>query len=68
MSRVDIPPWLSHLRTDRRGLPVPWVNRWGPEVQLACSRGWVDGPCEAESRRVMPAIWGEIILIGRGLS
>lgn len=24
-----VPDWLSHLRTDRRGLPVPYVNRWG---------------------------------------
>jgi hypothetical protein len=22
-------PWLKHLRTDRRGLPVPYVNAWG---------------------------------------
>lgn len=28
MSR-EIPGWLSHLRVDRRGLPVPYVNRWG---------------------------------------
>jgi hypothetical protein len=26
-----VPAWLRHLRTDRRGLPVPWVNLWGPE-------------------------------------
>jgi hypothetical protein len=25
----EIPDWLSHLRADRRGLPVPYVNRWG---------------------------------------
>ena len=23
------PDWLSHLRTDQRGRPVPFVNRWG---------------------------------------
>lgn len=23
------PVWLTHLRTDRRGLPVPYVNAWG---------------------------------------
>lgn len=23
--------WLGHLRRDRRGIPVPWINRWGPE-------------------------------------
>lgn len=22
-------PWLDHLRRDRRGLPVPYVNAWG---------------------------------------
>jgi hypothetical protein len=31
-SRPDWRPWLAHLRTDRRGLPVPWVNAWGTEV------------------------------------
>lgn len=25
----DVPDFLSHLRTDRRGIPVPYVNRWG---------------------------------------
>jgi hypothetical protein len=24
--------WLGHLRRDSRGLPVPWINRWGPET------------------------------------
>lgn len=27
------------------------------QVQLVVSTGWVDGPLEAESRRVMPAMW-----------
>lgn len=26
-----IPAWLGHLRTDRRGIPVPHINLWGPE-------------------------------------
>jgi hypothetical protein len=30
----QIPDFLSHLRTDRRGLPVPYVNRWGLEEDL----------------------------------
>lgn len=25
-------PWLSHLRRDRRGLAVPYVNLWGEET------------------------------------
>jgi hypothetical protein len=29
--RPAFDPWLSHLRRDRRGLPVPYVNRWGSE-------------------------------------
>lgn len=29
--RPPFDPWLAHLRRDRRGLPVPYVNRWGPE-------------------------------------
>lgn len=28
---MRIPDWLSHLRIDERGRPVPYVNRWGPE-------------------------------------
>jgi len=28
---MNIPSWLTHLRTDRRGLPVPYVNLWGAE-------------------------------------
>lgn len=31
MSRPDPFPWLDHLRRDRRGLPVPYVNAWGEE-------------------------------------
>jgi hypothetical protein len=30
-----VPGWLSHLRTDRRGLPVPYINQWGLEEDLA---------------------------------
>lgn len=26
---MRLPDWLGHLRTDRRGRPVPYVNRWG---------------------------------------
>ncbi len=29
MKATRVPEWLQHLRTDRRGLPVPYVNRWG---------------------------------------
>lgn len=28
---MKIPPFLAHLRTDDRGRPVPYINRWGPE-------------------------------------
>jgi hypothetical protein len=31
VSRPAFDPWLAHLRRDRRGLPVPYINRWGPE-------------------------------------
>jgi hypothetical protein len=24
-------PWLNHLRRDRRGICVPWINAWGGE-------------------------------------
>jgi hypothetical protein len=33
--RAQSPSWvprrLAHLRRDRRGLPVPFINNWGPE-------------------------------------
>lgn len=32
--------WLGHLPTDRRGLPVPYVNRWGPETARATRVSW----------------------------
>jgi hypothetical protein len=32
VSRPDPFPWLAHLRKDRRGLPVPYINAWGPEA------------------------------------
>lgn len=32
MSRPEPFPWLAHLRTDRRGLPVPFINAWGDEA------------------------------------
>jgi hypothetical protein len=39
---MRIPDWLGHLRTDRRGLPVPYVNLWGVEdvrrVRMAYDR------------------------------
>ena len=28
---ITIPSYLIHLRTDRRGVPVPFVNLWGVE-------------------------------------
>lgn len=40
-------PWLAHLATDRRGLPVPWVNLWGSEDSVALTvrhDGYVRGP------------------------
>jgi hypothetical protein len=27
----EVPPFLAHLRRDRRGLPVPYINLWGVE-------------------------------------
>jgi hypothetical protein len=24
--------WLPHLRRDRRGLPIPYINLWGPQT------------------------------------
>lgn len=28
---MRVPDWLAHLRSDSRGRPVPYINRWGPE-------------------------------------
>lgn len=33
MSRPGPYPWLDHLRRDRRGLPVPFINAWGAETR-----------------------------------
>lgn len=50
---MEIPRWLQHLRCDRRGIPVPWINRWvapGTGGELAPDRvrirrdRWVGGP------------------------
>jgi len=30
--RPPFDPWLSHLRRDRRGLAVPYVNLWGEQT------------------------------------
>jgi hypothetical protein len=29
MTAKGFPAWLDHLRRDSRGIPVPYVNRWG---------------------------------------
>jgi hypothetical protein len=29
--RPPFEPWLGHLRRDRRGLPVPYINLWGED-------------------------------------
>lgn len=31
---MNVPDWLAHLRTDRRGIPVPWLNRYGDPDQV----------------------------------
>lgn len=31
MDRARIDAWLGHRPKDRRGLPIPYINRWGPE-------------------------------------
>jgi hypothetical protein len=35
------------------------------QVKLTISNGWIDGPLEAESRRLLPCMWAKII-VGRG--
>lgn len=42
----QIPPWLLHLRVDRRGLPVPYVNRWGAEDVDRLSVGFDHHICQ----------------------
>lgn len=32
MAKPDFDPWLAHLRRDRRGLPVPYINLWGQQT------------------------------------
>lgn len=44
---MKTPAFLAHLRTDRRGIPVPYINQWGPEdpsrVRIDYDE-YVDGP------------------------
>lgn len=35
VTRPEPFPWLAHLRRDRRGLPVPYINAWGDEASSA---------------------------------
>ncbi len=37
---MKTPPWLGHLRTDRKGRPVPFINRWGDEDTTRLSIRW----------------------------
>jgi hypothetical protein len=37
---MKIPPWLAHLRTDGRGRPVPYINRWGGEDVTRLAIRW----------------------------
>lgn len=39
MSR-EIPDWLQHLKRDRRGLPVPYINLWGEEDEARTDVRW----------------------------
>lgn len=32
---MNVPPWLGHLRTDRRGIPVPFINLWGDDTDTS---------------------------------
>lgn len=32
---MKVPDWLAHLRRDDRGRPVPYVNRWGLDDDVA---------------------------------
>lgn len=40
MSGAARAPWLGHLPTDRRGLPVPWINAWGDQDPSRASIVW----------------------------
>lgn len=32
--------WLAELPRDPRGLPIPWINRWGAETAAAARVSW----------------------------
>lgn len=54
-------------RTDAEDLhlvPIPHQRY----AQLAVSQGWVDGPLQAESQRIQPAMWVKAILPGITIS
>lgn len=63
---LDRCPALIRRRRDEELHLVPVTSK--RQVRLILSKGWVDGPLEAESRRVQPAMWAKILLPGLALN
>lgn len=53
-------PALIRRTRDEQLTVVP--VRSARDCQIVLSTGWVEGPCEAESRRLQPAMWAKILL------
>lgn len=57
---LKICPALIRRTRDEKLTLVPITSK--RDVQLVVSTGWVEGPLEAESRRVLPAMWAKLAL------
>lgn len=75
--RLITEPWLDEAcgrfaiekcpalirRASVDGLKIlPVTNK--TQIKAVVSSGWVDGPLEAESRRLQPAMWVKLLLVG----
>lgn len=60
---LEICPALIRRRRDEKLTLVPVTSK--REVQIVISHGWVEGPLEALSRDVMPAMWAKVALVGK---
>lgn len=57
---LNVCPALIRRTREERLTLVPITSK--RQVQLVVSTGWVEGPLEAESRQVQPAMWAKLAL------
>jgi hypothetical protein len=59
---VQVCPALIRRRRDEEMAVVRVTSP--SQVRIIVSKGWVEGPAEAESRRLLPVMWAKILLDG----